>query len=93
MNIFKTFYVDLKLISCILRGISGANRPLTVAAPAGFFAGLSSMALYGSNSISIYTAWKTIDVRVLNNLFAQYHKRLICSDYIKHRIKSYNKSL
>ena len=71
MNIYNAFYVDLKLISCILRGISGANRPLIVAAPAGFFAGLTSMALYGSNSISIYTAWKTIDVRVL--------KSFICS--------------
>ena len=65
MIISKTSHVDLKLISCFLRGVSAANRPLTVAAPAGFFAGISSMALYGSTSISIYTAWKTIDVRVL----------------------------
>ena len=83
----QTFYVDLKLMSCFLRGISGANRPLIVAAPAGFFAGLSSMAIYGSNSISIYTAWKTIDVRTTKYLINDIHDIMyISSDYTVNKI-------
>ena len=55
----------LQLISCLLRGTLQTNQPELVAAPAGFLAGLSSMSLFRSTSITIYTAWKTIDVRLI----------------------------
>ena len=56
---------NLQLISCLLRGTLQTNQPESVAAPAGFLAGLSSMSLFRSTSITIYTAWKTIDVRLI----------------------------
>ena len=55
-------FISSKLISCLLRGALKTNQPESVAAPAGFLAGLSSMALFRSTSITIYTAWKTVDV-------------------------------
>ena len=60
MKIF--LFISSKLISCLLRGALKTNQVESVAAPAGFLAGLSSMALFRSPSITIYTAWKTIDV-------------------------------
>ena len=52
----------LKLVSCLLRGVTDTNSPRLVGASAAFLAGYSSMLFYDSTSISIYTAWKTIDV-------------------------------
>ena len=52
----------LKLVSCLLRGVTDTNSPRLVGASAAFLAGYSSMSFYDSTSISIYTAWKTIDV-------------------------------
>ena len=57
-----SYKLFLQLISCLLRGTLQTNQPELVAAPAGFLAGLSSMSLFRSTSITIYTAWKTIDV-------------------------------
>ena len=61
-NMSQLFFSFLQLISCLLRGTFETNQPQSIAVPAGFVAGLSSMALYRSTSITIYTAWKTIDV-------------------------------
>ena len=52
----------LKLVSCLLRGVTDTNSPRLVGASAAFLAGYWSMSFYDSTSISIYTAWKTIDV-------------------------------
>ena len=52
----------LKLASCLLRGVTDENSPRLVGASAAFLAGYSSMSFYDSTSISIYTAWKAIDV-------------------------------
>ena len=52
----------LKLVSCLLRGVTDTNSPRIVGASAAFLAGYWSMSFYDSTSISIYTAWKTIDV-------------------------------
>ena len=68
MKIYLLF--SSKLISCLLRGALKTNQPESVAAPAGFLAGLSSMALFRSTSITIYTAWKTIDVSLSIILFS-----------------------
>ena len=54
----------LKLVSCLLRGVTDTNSPRLVGISAAFLAGYSSMSFYDSTSISIYTAWKTIDVTI-----------------------------
>ena len=66
LDLFILIYLFIssisKLVSCLLRGVMDKNSPPLVGASAAFLAGYSSMSFYDSTSISIYTAWKTIDV-------------------------------